>query len=345
MAIRKEIRSLSAEERKALVDGFLALKKQGRYDEYVHWHHAVMVPTVDPTEPPNPDYRNGAHRGPSFLPWHREFLMQVEADLQKVNSSITIPFWDWTIDSSLPDPYKSPLWSTDFMGGNGVESDDWKVGTGPFAYAGGNWLIPIPHDGPALVRRFGFTIPTLPTADDVALAMAEAFYDVPPYNSGPFTLGFRNRLEGWITPRGDARVKFPGSQLHNRVHLWVGGSMMPMTSPNDPIFFLHHCYIDKLWADWQTKQDSNWKENGYPGAAPRYNPVSGAPQGHNLQDILKPWEHTIKDVVDISTLGYSYEKGTNQDLIFALADALKPPSWLAQGPSSFTPARSPFWAD
>ena len=51
--------------------------------------------------------------------------------------------------------------------------------------------------------------------------------------------------------RGDSRVKTVGSQLHNRVHLWVGGNMAPMTSPNDPVFFLHHCFVDKAWADWQ----------------------------------------------------------------------------------------------
>ncbi|HEX5847186.1 MAG TPA: tyrosinase family protein, partial [Rhodoplanes sp.] len=27
--------------------------------------------------------------------------------------------------------------------------------------------------------------------------------------------------------------------------------MAPMTSPNDPVFFLHHCFVDKAWADWQ----------------------------------------------------------------------------------------------
>jgi len=63
MGVRVEVRSLSADQRKAFTDALLAVKKQGRYDEYVHWHHAVMVPTADPTEPANPDYRNGAHRG------------------------------------------------------------------------------------------------------------------------------------------------------------------------------------------------------------------------------------------------------------------------------------------
>ena len=27
--------------------------------------------------------------------------------------------------------------------------------------------------------------------------------------------------------------------------------MLPGTSPNDPCFFLHHCFVDKIWAEWQ----------------------------------------------------------------------------------------------
>ena len=60
-------------------------------------------------------------------------------------------------------------------------------------------------------------------------------------------------MEGWITQRGDPRVSTPGSQLHNRVHLYIGGNMAPMTSPNDPVFFLHHCFIDEVWDDWQVR--------------------------------------------------------------------------------------------
>ena len=144
---------------------------------------------------------------------------------------------------------------------------------------------------------------TLPTEEDLALAMGEIFYDTPNFNSGPFTIGFRNRLEGWVTQRGDSRVKTAGSQLHNRVHVWVGGSMLRMTSPNDPVFFLHHCFVDKVWADWQALQ----REDN-PDASPHYAPEEGGPAGHNIDDQLKPWERTIRQVLDITQLDYSYEQ-------------------------------------
>ena len=48
--------------------------------------------------------------------------------------------------------------------------------------------------------------------------------------------GFRQALEG--TP-------------HNTQHNMLGGHMRSLESPADPIFFMHHCQVDRLWAMWQ----------------------------------------------------------------------------------------------
>ena len=104
-----------------------------------------------------------------------------------------------------------------------------------------------------------------------------------------------------------------GPRLHNYVHVWVGGSMRMMSSPQDPIFFLHHGNIDRLWALWQ--------DDGH-----REYPVSGRPYGHNLDDLMWPWDGdesiTVgwvqnfiprfnqlfrpRDVLDYRDMGYSY---------------------------------------
>ena len=102
--------------------------------------------------------------------------------------------------------------------------------------------------------------------------------------------------------------------------------MTPMTSPNDPVFFLHHCFVDKIWADWQAVQLVQ-----KPEAAPHYAPERDGPPGHNLGDQLKPWVRKVQDVIDISNLGYEYESGPM--LMLATADAIR--GWV----------RSPFWAD
>lgn len=40
------------------------------------------------------------------------------------------------------------------------------------------------------------------------------------------------------------------SAPHNPVHNIIGAAMATMQSPNDPIFWLHHANVDRLWAAW-----------------------------------------------------------------------------------------------
>jgi tyrosinase len=308
MRIRKMLTSLSSEEKRRFIEGMLWLKKSGRYDKFVVWHHhAMMRPAAINGEPANANYRNAAHRGPVFLPWHRYFLLKLEQALQLYDFGITIPYWDWTVDSELADPKAAPIWSEDFMGGDG--NSQGIVETGAFAYQNGNWPLHLSNTGPELRRGLGRIDDKLPSKEDVNVIMLESLYDIFPYNSEPFTGGFRNKLEGWVPPEGDSKPpKLPrftkqGRQLHNRVHRWVGGTMVEMVSPNDPVFFLHHAFIDKLWADWQAEMRKEDPEN-----SPHYYPISGGPPGHNLRDPMFPWQDSPESVLNVEDLGYSYEQ-------------------------------------
>jgi len=225
---RKNVLTLSAAERTAFIDALLALKKKGRYDWYVRTHvDTMMKVAVFPYEPPDMNYRNRAHSGPVFLPWHRKLLAEFEADLRKIDKSLTLPYWDWTGDGDSADPRTSALWADDLLGGDGTGPGD-IVETGPFAGKAGNWPIDPKLDpdktGPALVRKFQTIVTSLPTSEHVKFLMREAFYDVPPLSAASVA-GFRNRLEGWLTRRLDYRYTTDGSQMHNRVHLWVGGNI------------------------------------------------------------------------------------------------------------------------
>ncbi len=46
----------------------------------------------------------------------------------------------------------------------------------------------------------------------------------------------------------DLMERGPG---HHGAHRWVGGAMAATVSPRDPVFYLHHAYIDKLWQEWE----------------------------------------------------------------------------------------------
>lgn len=272
MGVRKNQSTLTAQEKQNFVDAVLALKANGTYNQFVQQHRDSMAMS-----------NMWAHHGPAFLPWHREFLRRFELALQAVNPTVNLPYWNWTVDNSPT----SSIWSNDFMGGNGRPSDG-RVMTGPFAFDNGNWNLNVNDDpGQDLRRRLGQGASSLPSATQVNQCVAVTPYDSAPWNttSNP---SFRNMLEGWIGP----------GQIHNRVHVWVGGSMLASTSPNDPVFFLHHCNVDRLWAIWQ---------NMHPTEG--YLPVSGGPSGHNLNDPMLPWGGTVTptSVLNISSLGYSYD--------------------------------------
>jgi hypothetical protein len=52
---------------------------------------------------------------------------------------------------------------------------------------------------------------------------------------------------------GEAAAGEPEYGPHNGVHITIGETMATFRSPLDPIFWLHHCNVDRLWAEWQEK--------------------------------------------------------------------------------------------
>lgn len=269
------------------------------YDLFVVWHvNAMMTPTPATN---NPEGRNAAHRGPVFLPWHRFMLRQLELNFQRILNDDTfgLPYWDWAADgeSSPQDQLKSPLWTADGIGGSGD-----PITTGPFVFNPGDdssFRVRIDTDSNGeleqvergLARALGDNGATLPQKADTA-----AVLDLTPYDKSPWTVGsnsFRNQLEGWA-PQDSA----PG--LHNRVHVWVGGDMGPASSPNDPVFFLNHCNVDRVWEAWMQKNGRIY--------VPRANDPASL-KGHRVNDQLSSLisaPTTPADVLD-STAQYAYD--------------------------------------
>lgn len=227
-----------------------------RYDDYVYVHQQSMAD--DPAHPMPPDGPHAGHRGPAFFPWHREFLRQFENDLRNVSGdqSICLPYWDWSADQQAAHP-GYPFFA-DFLGGNGVGAGI-VVQDGVFASANGwNLNLADDYDGNAahqaalnsLQRQLGSLAAALPPRANVISSLAVNVYDSAPWNrTVAGANSFRNMVEGWPAGFGAAG----GSFMHNRVHVWVGGSMLPGTSPNDPVFFLNHVKEDELWAVWMQK--------------------------------------------------------------------------------------------
>lgn len=277
---RKDVSTLTRAERRRFVGAVLELKRRGEYDAFVRTH-------IDHYVPDGATGLRAAHMAPSFLPWHRAYLLEFERALRRVDSSVTLPYWDWTRDrttSSVP-------WTADLLGGNGRRSDH-RVTTGPFAHATGDWTI---REGVTdveyLTRDLGHPRHPvdLPARGELDEALSDPVYDSEPWDSTSRT-GFRNKLEGWGPGRGSSSWR-----IHNRVHRWVGGHMVGGASVNDPVFWLHHAFVDLQWTRWQRR---------HPGARylPSRPPGPLDPQEGRVvarHEPMPPWEETPARMEDV----------------------------------------------
>jgi tyrosinase len=81
--------------------------------------------------------------------------------------------------------------------------------------------------------------------------------------------------------------------IHDGVHVWAGGTMQSIaTAAYDPVFWAHHCMIDRLWYLWQLRHSSV----GLPARL--------------LDRALAPFPMTVRDTLDVTTLGYDYAAST-----------------------------------
>ncbi len=209
------------------------------YDYFPHWHLRAM----NFWTPASQMNRNAAHGGPSFGPWHRLLLLVFESLSRQVlgNTNFQVPYWDWAADATSP--AASEIWN--IIGGDGVAGLNDAVMDGPFrasefqvnltdGLTDGSFIALNPSR--ALRRNLNSSEVPFVTKSEVQ----QTIEDFPLYERSPYrnTLlsSFRQELE---------------VPMHNIVHRFVSGDMETSASPNDPVFFLHHCNIDRIWANWQ----------------------------------------------------------------------------------------------
>jgi tyrosinase len=83
----------------------------------------------------------------------------------------------------------------------------------------------------------------------------------------------------------------PINGIHGSVHIWVGGTMSDAgVSPADPVFWLHHANLDRLWWVWYNSPQGNHQNP----------PLTG------MDAVMDPWTYTEADVRSITALGYTY---------------------------------------
>jgi tyrosinase len=203
-----------------------------------------------------------------FLPWHRLFLYELENRLNSVSSTkdIRIPYWDWIKDRDIPELvidlkplFRSvPIFN---VSQNKFFDENIQVRRRIGVYIDQNTHLPV----------------ELPNKDKVTELLNQ-----PTFND------FNNYL----------------NRSHNRVHMWVGGTTVnppqsrdqlgtmsdPEVSPADPIFFLHHSNIDRLW--------DKWNENH-----------TEKPDLKGQDAVMDPWPYDLSRdrIIDTKLFGYFYQ--------------------------------------
>ena len=195
------------------------------------------------------------HGAPGFLTWHRAYMYYFERALRCIDSDVTLPFWDWSSGPTTGVP--AACADPTYVNRQG------QVVPNPL-YAG-----PLPGGG-STARRADIATTTF---GDIATAAQSALTGSADFAS------FQSALNG----------------PHGSVHVRTGGHMgsVPLAA-YDPIFYLHHCNVDRLWARWQ---------QSHPGPLP-------ATEAADLLDPFRlPYSNTLRpgaDFADIAALGYRY---------------------------------------
>ncbi len=249
---RENQAKLSRAKRSAFRNAVLQLVAEGKYLELTQ-HHMDMSHNMHGIMGEVGLYR--------FLGWHRRYLLEFERELQRVDAilrpgeaeKLGIPYWRWQ--------ERFPAWLKDFLPAQdpetGLQPPGRKNATPPRKANATDINI--------IVNKFSIQNTRLTGENDYT----------------KFTWG----IEGW-----GKRPNGTGLPAHNHGHSWVGGIMNnTSTSPVDPIFWLHHAQVDRLWQIWRQAN---------PASEPR---LTGSDR------IMDPWAESYDDLLDTASLGYTYD--------------------------------------
>lgn len=341
MDTRKSAVNLQPDERDAFLEALLKLKAREAanvppgtsiYDQFVALHGAVMAVVT----PGVPAPINFAHWSIGFLPWHRQYIRLFELALQEEVAGVTLPYWDWPNHIDVV----AELFTPDFL-------SSLRLG-GPLPITDGVLRRQIPTNErpawwPAGIQGFDVH-QNLEEGLGRHLRRGSAQSSWPPQPSRIAMLESlnipvdgRNALWAfWLVLEQGHNQITPWT--HNAGHNFIGGHMALGFSPNDPIFWLHHANVDRIWAKWQANRlaDAAGTTHADHWPAPdETSPFTGqqAPLGHRLNDAMWPWvgnaqgyqsvsasqavlnrlhdysgdpSATVADMLDISAMDYAY---------------------------------------
>ncbi|CAK3941049.1 Di-copper centre-containing [Lecanosticta acicola] len=234
---RKEWRTLTSAEQKDYISAALCLQdlysnvssdsRLSAYDDFPWVYSHVGSSTRDSA---------------AFLPWHRYFLHVYEDTLRgRCGYRGSLTYWDWTLDSDALE--RSPVFDPESgFGGDGEIDGDPSIGRkgrcvtdGPFARTNVS-LYDIQYKPHCLSR--GFRDPAGNPSNHISshALSAESIEEILTTSTtfSAFSESIQSRVAGII----------PFS---------IAGDLATFTAPYDPLFYLHHVQLDRLWWLWQQR--------------------------------------------------------------------------------------------
>jgi len=186
-----------------------------------------------------------------FLAWHRAYIYEFELRLQDQVPSVTLPYWDWTSEKTAQEGIPKAFSDETYVDLDSGETKPNPLYSAFSQVTGTNTTRdPGPLDEFAILQQ------------QVAFAQGRPTY-------GDYSPALENP--------------------HGGLHVWVGGDMgqVPFAA-YDPIFWVHHCNVDRLWYEWQEVHGNAT----VPDAV--------------LQFICAPFTYRGEQTLDTESFGYTY---------------------------------------
>jgi tyrosinase len=256
--VRRDVQSLSAS------DPFFA-----NYGQAVQAMH--QLPASDPR-----NWRNQAlihlnhcrHGVQDFVHWHRHYIHNYELICGQLigDTNFALAYWNWSASRGIiSDPfYDLNLLNVQFWNdSSNAQSNNWSPSpvttVGTRGLSKGQGL----QDDPDAGQEF--------TQAAIDAIKQESNFQI-----------FTGQLEG--SPHNDAHVISGGGSGH------MGDGMSPL----DPIFWLHHCNVDRIWAEWQAAGNST-------------PPLSRHYDNQFVDGTGQPVAASSASALNLASMGYAYD--------------------------------------
>jgi tyrosinase len=256
--VRQSVRNMSAGQVgrfRAAVEKLVARNDNRGFQFFAGWHGVPL----DICQ----------HHDEFFLPWHRGYLWHFELALQDIDPDVTLPWWNWMDEPGIPNAFARKK----------VDGKPNILASAPIKPLG----IPRQPGWPTRTRRAPApAVPPPGQPGPLGPPLAEVVFPATPRGAWDWIMAantyneFNQRC--W--------------RIHDNIHVWVGGEMMSQAwAAFDPLFWVHHSMVDRLWRVWQ---------HDHPGALPNQQTLETG------MVFAKGPPLKVKDLLDTKQLGYEY---------------------------------------